>query len=99
MAKRLCSFDEDWKQLTFVVCGRIQFMIGKGGGGGISGQDTASCTIDVSDMGRSAIYSHAKGAKHVTKVSQCKQSYSINFFCQSLSAEKEETTITASPNH
>ena len=95
MAKILTSFSVDWKQLKLVeddYVDNFSLWLVKGGKARTGYCKLCLRTIDVSAMGSSAMYSHVKCGKHRKNVLRCKKSVLINFFCQSSSTEKEDTT-------
>ena len=76
MAKRKCTFNDDWLQIK-----EFESWLDKGPNCSVAYCKLCQQSFDVSNMGRSALSSHAKGKKHKEK-EDSRKSLPITFFRQ-----------------
>ena len=78
MAKRKCTFNDDWLRIK-----EFESWLDKGPNRSVAYCKLCQQSFDVSNMGRSALNSHAKGKKHKEK-EDSRKSLPINFFRQTV---------------
>ena len=99
MSKRACFFDEDWKRLQYEnnigYIDKFDVWLVKGKIKNEGFCKLCNRSIDVSAMGRSAMFSHAKGNKHQTKVKNVQKIQPITLYNKVSSNEDNNTSASS----
>ena len=102
MSKRACFFDEDWKRLhyenniSYIDKFDVWLVKGKIKNEGFC--KLCNRSIDVSAMGRSANFCHAKGNKHQTKFKNVQKIQTITLYNKVSSNEDNSTSASSTSN-
>ena len=100
MSKRACFFDEDWERLQYEnnigYVDKFDVWLVKGKIKNEGFCKLCNRSIDVSAMGRSAIFSHAKGNKNQAKVKCVQKKQPITLYNKVSSNEDNNNSASTS---